>query len=69
MDGEKLLRAMASGDVDSVAQELPEEFRDAVDTVKRLSDNGDIEGILAVAQDALQEASEILKEKGDKEDE
>ena len=52
-----------------MAQELPEEFRDAVDTVKRLSDNGDIEGILAVAQDALQEASEILKEKGDKEDE
>lgn len=67
LDADKLLRAMASGDVDSVASELPEEFRDAVDTVKRCSDNDDIEGILEVAQEALKKTSELLKQ--DKENE
>lgn len=53
--------------MDSVASELPEEFRDAVDTVKRCSDNDDIEGILEVAQEALKKTSELLKK--DKENE
>lgn len=60
MDGEELLRALASGEMDKLASGIPEEHRDTVDKLKAASDNGDIGAIFDIASECLAKASEIL---------
>ena len=62
MDGEALLRAMASGQMDKVASALPPEFKNEVDKLNKLSDTGDVSGILEMARKALDRTVQILKE-------
>jgi hypothetical protein len=49
--------------VDKVAQTLPPEHREIVDSLKKHADNGDVKAILKVAQDALNRTAELLDQK------
>jgi len=48
--------------MDKVASALPPEFKNEVDKLNKLSDTGDVSGILEMARKALDRTVQILKE-------